>query len=198
MEIQLVEDLIKVSLSMFRKDFIGIFHGSLSAKIEEDRFIINKKEAIFDELTPADFIELNNARDYRWKDASIDALIHYHIYQNISEAKYIAYTMPPFVTAYTLEHETITPKDYFGARELGKIDIYDPGRYETWYDRAKIEIYQKMMASESSLLVIKGYGIYAYDRDLKNLVKTVALLENSCKILHRNAQYRGRGHYPIS
>lgn len=31
-----------MSLSMFRKGFLGIFHGSISARLEQDKFIINK------------------------------------------------------------------------------------------------------------------------------------------------------------
>ena len=44
MQTYLLNDLKHVSLSMFRKDFIGIFHGSLSARIEQDKFFINKKD----------------------------------------------------------------------------------------------------------------------------------------------------------
>ena len=39
-------ELQKISLAMFRKNFFGIFQGSISAKLEEGHFLINKKEAI--------------------------------------------------------------------------------------------------------------------------------------------------------
>jgi L-fuculose-phosphate aldolase len=32
-------------------------------------------------------------------------------------------------------------------------------------------------------MVIKGYGIYAYDRDIHNMAKNVALIENTCRVL---------------
>ena len=44
------EILRKISLSMFRDRLFGIFHGSISAKIKENQFLINKKDAIFDSL----------------------------------------------------------------------------------------------------------------------------------------------------
>jgi L-fuculose-phosphate aldolase len=32
-------------------------------------------------------------------------------------------------------------------------------------------------------MIIKGYGIYAYGRDLNDMVKRVAIIENSAKML---------------
>ncbi|HIC12629.1 MAG TPA: hypothetical protein EYO75_04540, partial [Sulfurimonas sp.] len=69
--------LSTLALSMFRKDFFGIYHGSISAKTESNRFIINTKEAIFDALDETSLIELYFKKDYRWKQASIDAKIHF-------------------------------------------------------------------------------------------------------------------------
>jgi DNA gyrase subunit B len=89
LEQHLVNELKAVSLSMFRKDFLGIFHGSISAKIENNIFVINKSDSIFDELVDEDFVELYDKKDYRWNCASQDADIHLHIYKNISEAKYV-------------------------------------------------------------------------------------------------------------
>ena len=189
----LLNDLKHVSLSMFRKNFIGIFHGSLSARIEQNKFFINKKDTIFDDVKDDDFIQLYSKKDYRWNEASLDADIHLHIYQNINEAKYICYAMPPFVTAYSLSHDNIIPKDYFGSVKFGSIDIYDPKQFEDWYERADIEIYRYMIEKKTNIIVIKGYGIYVYDRDMLQLAKTIALLENSCKLLYYSHESeRGR------
>jgi len=184
MQEHLLNELRHVSLSMFRKDFIGIFHGSLSARVEHNKFVINKEDTIFDDVAGEDFIELYSKKDYRWKEASLDADIHLNIYKNINEAKYICYAMPPFVTAYSLGHDTIVPKDYFGALHFGSIPVYDPKQFEDWYERADIEIYRYMREVSSNIIVIKGYGIYAYDRDIHQMAKNIALLEKSCKLLY--------------
>ncbi len=168
---------------MFRKNFLGIFHGSISAKIAEGKFIINKREAIFDELTPDNLIELYSKKDYRWNLASIDADIHLGIYQNISEAKYISYTMPPFVTAYSLKHDKIIPKDYFAYKKIGEIKVYDPKNFDDWYERAEVEVYRYFQTHDTNIMVIKGYGVISFDRDLIQMVKKIAILENSCKLL---------------
>ena len=93
---KILQNLKTISLSMFRKNFFGIFHGSISTKLEEGHFLINKKDAIFDDLDEESLIMLYHKRDYRWNDASMDAFIHSLLYQNIPNAKYIAYGMPPF------------------------------------------------------------------------------------------------------
>ena len=80
-------EISNIALSMFRKNFFGVFHGSISARIQHDSFLINKRTTIFDNLKEEDLIMLNSKRDYRWNDASIDADIHLNIYKNINEAK---------------------------------------------------------------------------------------------------------------
>lgn len=169
---------------MFRKNFFGIFHGSISARVEHNKFIINTKDAIFDGLKASDLIELYSKKDYRWNEASIDADIHLNIYKNISEAKYICYSMPPFLTAYSLTNDVIVPRDYFGATTFERIQVYDPKQFEDWYERADVEIYRYMMEKKTNIMVIRGYGVYAYDRDMHQIAKAIAVLENSCRLLH--------------
>jgi L-fuculose-phosphate aldolase len=180
---RLKNQLSSFALSMFRKDFFGIYHGALSAKTESTRFIINTNEAIFDAISDEHLIELYFTRDYRWKESSIDAGIHQGIYKQITDAKFITFTMPPFTTAYSLYHNIIIPKDYFGHKELGKITIYDPKHFEDWYDRASSEIPHYFLTHDTNLLVIKGFGVYAYNRDLHEMAKQLAVLEKSCRIL---------------
>ena len=182
--------LSSLALSMFRKDFFGIYHGSLSAKTESSRFIINTKEAVFDALDEHALIELYFKKDYRWNQASIDAKIHHSIYSQISEAKFICFSMPQFTTAYSLEHNIITPKDYFGYQEIGSIEIFDPKQFDDWYDRAQSEIAYYFQTSKTNIMVIRGYGVYAYSRDMHEMAKKLAILEKSCRLLMLNSTNR--------
>jgi L-fuculose-phosphate aldolase len=175
--------LSSLALSMFRKDFFGIYHGSISAKTESHRFLINTKEAIFDALDDMSLIELYFKKDYRWNQASIDAKIHYSIYSQISEAKFICFSMPQFTTAYSLKHNIIIPKDYFGHKEIGSITIIDPKQFEDWYDRADSEIAYYLQSQKTNIMVIRGYGVYAYSRDIHEMAKKLAILEKSCRLL---------------
>ncbi len=175
--------LSTLALAMFRKDFFGIFHGSISAKTESNRFVINTKEAIFDSLDSATLIELYYKKDYRWNQASMDANIHHSIYSQISDAKFICFTMPPFTTAYSLDHNIITPRDYFGYSELGSVDIIDPRSFDDWYERASSEIAYYFQSKKRDIMVIRGYGVYAYNRDIHEMAKKIAILEKSCRLL---------------
>jgi len=194
----LTEELIDVSQSLFHKNYFGIFHGSISAKIEEDTFLINRIETIFDEVTTESFIELTSKRDYRWKEASIDAEIHANIYKYISSAKYVAYTMPPYTTAHSLDGRNIALRDYFGYRTFEELNVYDPKNFDTWYERAPNEIYRYFKTNDLDVMLIKGYGIYSFHRDLHELVKKIAILENSCRLLHlAREQGSGLRHFPL-
>lgn len=175
--------LSNLALSMFRKDFFGIYHGSMSAKTESNRFLINTKEAVFDDIDESSLIELYYKKDYRWNMASIDSNIHFSIYSQISDAKFICFSMPPFTTAYSLDNSIIIPKDYFGHKELGSIPIIDPKQFDDWYDRAQSEIAYYMQTNKTDIMVIKGYGVYIYNRDLNMMAKKLAILEKSCRLL---------------
>ncbi len=180
----LVEAIAHVSLAMFRKSFFGVHHGSISARLDVGSFLVNKKEAIFDEITADSLIRLDSGQpDYRQNIASIDATIHEVIYHKIPHAKYIAYTMPPYVTAFALTHDVFEPMDFFGDEQIGKIAVYDPGNFSDWYDRAPHEIAGYFKTRETNLMLIRGYGVYAFDRDLSSLAKRIAILENSARLL---------------
>ena len=182
-KINLQNKLTTLALAMFRKDFFGIYHGSISAKTESHRFIINTKEAIFDALDESSLIELNFKKDYRWSQASIDASIHRNIYEQISDAKFISFSMPPFTTAYSLEHNIISPKDYFGYKEIGSIEIVNPKQFDDWYDRAESLIAHYFQSKKTDIMVIRGYGVYSFNRDLHEMAKKLAILEKSCRLL---------------
>jgi len=180
----LFEEIQAVSLSMFRKNFFGIYHGSISARVDAGSFIINKKEAIFDEIELESLIKIDiEVKDYKYNIASIDTPIHEQIYQDVPSAKYIAYTMPPYATAYSLKHDTLSPVDYFGDLNIGSIDIYDPGNFGDWYNRAPYEISNFFSNNSCKVMLIRGYGLIAYDRDISQLAKKIALLENSARLL---------------
>lgn len=177
------QKLSTFALSFFRKDFFGIYHGSISAKLESTLFTINSRESIFDAIDEKQLIELHFNKDYRWKEASIDADIHMNIYKVITDAKFITFTMPPFTTSYSLDHDIIIPQDYFGQQNIGQIPIYNPKQFDDWYDRASSEIAHYFLTHDANVMVIRGYGIYAYHRDLHEMAKQLAIIERSCRIL---------------
>jgi L-fuculose-phosphate aldolase len=186
--IQLLSDL---SFSMFSKNFFGIYHGSLSAKLDQHNFMINTKDAVFDNIDENSFCRLNmNKQDFRWNIASMEAHVHSTIYTNIHEAKYIAFGMPIYTTSYSLVNDNIIFEDYSGKTMFGEISIYNPGDFSTWYKRNALEITKYLKNSSNNMMVIKGVGTYIYDRDIHELVKKIAILENSCRLLSIKSTFK--------
>lgn len=177
------EELASVALSLFRKDFFGIYHGSISAKVDVNRFIINRQNAIFDNVNEKNLIELDFKQDYRWKSASMDAAIHHNIYTQISEAKYITFSMPPYTTSLATRSDTFNPQDFFGLTELGAMNVYNPKTFDDWYERAQTEIPHYLSSENTNIMIIRGYGVFAFSRDLHDMAKRLAVLEKSCRII---------------
>ncbi|PHO10994.1 MULTISPECIES: class II aldolase and adducin N-terminal domain-containing protein [Malaciobacter] len=188
---KIVKLLSNLSLTMFRKNFFGIYHGAISAKVDHNSFIINTSDAIFDEMSENSFCHLSTTKqDYRWNIASIESHIHATIYNNIHEAKYIAFGVPIFTTAYTLDHDLIVFDDYFGKTTFGEVPIINPGNYDSWYDRNALEITKYLKESHTNVMIIKGVGMYIYDRDINELVRKIAIMENSCRLLSIRSSYQ--------
>ena len=188
MDKHLFDEIKHVSLSLFNKNFFGVYHGSISARVSSSGFIINSKNTILDEVTEESLVRLDcQQKDYRWTEASTDAVIHEHIYKSIPNAKYVCFTMPPYATAYSLKHGKVSPQDYHGKKVLGEIIIYDPKNIDNWMERAPFEIPQFFQKHDTHLLLIKGFGLISYDRDITEMAKKVSILENSCRLLALSA-----------
>ena len=188
MDKHLIEDITHISLSLFNKNFFSVYHGSISARITSSGFIINSKDTILNEVTEDSLVRLDcQKRDYRWNLASMDVHIHENIYETIPNAKYISYTMPPYSTAYSLKHGKVLPADYYGKKVLGEVIIYDPKNIDNWLERAPYEIPKFFQKHDTNLLLIKGFGLIAYDRDITEMAKKISILENSCRLLALSA-----------
>ena len=184
MDKHLIHNIKHISLSLFNKNFFGVYHGSISARLSKNSFIINSKETILDEVTEASLVKLDcQKRDYRWSLANADVHIHEHIYETIPNAKYVSYTMPPYATAYSLKHGKVLPQDYYGQKILGEIIVYDPQNIDDWLNRAPFEISQFFQNHDTHILLIRGFGVICYDRDITEMAKKVSILENSCRLL---------------
>ena len=95
--------------------------------------------------------------------------------------------MPPYATAYSLKHGKVSPQDYYGKKVLGDLIVYDPKNIEDWLERAPYEIHQFFQKHDTHLLLIKGFGVISYDRDLTEMAKKISILENSCRLLALSA-----------
>lgn len=181
----LAQTISDISLGLFRKNFFSMYHGTISAKTDNKHFVINTHDAIFDEISIKSLCEVPLDENLSWQNASIQSHIHSSIYKQFHEAKYIISGLPPFTSSYSLKKENsiIKPEDYFGALTFGEIQVYDPGDFKTWHKRSELEITEHMRKNKNHIMIIRGVGMYGYDRDIMKLVRKIAILENSCKLL---------------
>ncbi|MCK4874580.1 MAG: class II aldolase/adducin family protein, partial [Sulfurimonas sp.] len=66
---------------------------------------------------------------------------------------------------------------------IGSIEIVDPKQFEDWYERANSEIAYYFNSKKTDIMVIRGYGVYTFNRDLHEMAKKIAILEKSCRLL---------------
>lgn len=180
---ELIHRLCKVSSSLCQSGLFGIFYGSISARRSKENFLINRKDALLDSMDLDSFMLLHDKEDYRWKEASLDSYIHASIYRNFLDAQFVICAYTPFASAYSLKRTSLIPNDYLGYKVLGKqCPILDSKDYDTLYERVDTDIVRYFKTHKSNFVIIKGFGIYAYGRDLNAVVKLIATAEHSCKI----------------
>jgi len=162
-----------------KKGMFHIYQTSFSIRTENDKFIINKNDALF--LEDDIFTEVHYKKDLSWGIASNDVNIHSFIYQKISTAKCIAHIFPINLVTYSLYHGQFKPIDFYGETVIGNKKIFEIEN--TQHAKEEIENIIKKHIMSNNIIIIKGYGAYIFDRDPKELTKKASILENSAKIL---------------
>jgi len=173
------EDYEKTVETLTKKGMFHIYQASFSIRTENDKFIINKNDALF--LEDEIFTEIHYKKDLSWQLASADANIHSFIYQKISTAKCIAHIFPINLVTYSLYHRQFKPLDFYGENIISQRKIYEVNDENHFSDEVDGIIQKNILKND--IIIIKGYGAYLYDRDIKELTKKASILENSSKIL---------------
>jgi L-fuculose-phosphate aldolase len=169
----------KILEILIRKGMFHIYQTSFSIRSENDKFLITKNDALF--LENDIFTEIHYKKDLSWQEASNDANIHSFIYQKISTAKYVAHIFPVNLVTYSLYHRQFKALDFYGKTVIGNKKIYEVNENNHFSEEVE-KIVKKNILNEG-IVIIKGYGAYLYDRDIKELAKKASILENSAKIL---------------
>ena len=178
-----IEHLCQIIRFFFDKDFVGLYKGSVSMRLDFSRFMINKRDAIFANPEADDFIQLYTHEDNRYTEASRDAKIHSSIYNLTEDAKYIAILHPIYAVVQSLENELIKPVDPIGQHAFGQLPVYNPSQFDDFYENADIYIKRYFAENDQQCLLVKGYGLCIYGRDIIKLVRFVEIFEFSCKVL---------------
>ena len=175
--------LKSISLSMFRKGFLGTHSGSLSVKKSSDSFMINKRDAVFDHIEDKSLIEISISKHSLWGLASFHTPIHSAIYESFASAKYIACVAPAKIVAYSIIKNHIKPIDYHGQLVFNDISVLDPKNTSDWYTRAPSQVVNYMKKRSINYVVVRGVGLYVHAREMRELVSIVEAITESCEVL---------------
>ena len=178
-----IELLKSISLSMFRKGFLGTHSGSLSVKKSSDSFLINKREAVFDQIKDESLVEISISKHSLWGVASFHTPIHSAIYESFASAKYIACVAPAKIVAYSIIKNHIKPIDYHGQLVFEDIVVLDPKNTSDWYSRAPSQVVNYMKKRNINYVVVRGVGLYVYAREIRQLISIVEAVTESCEVL---------------
>jgi len=185
--------LSSISKMLFESSLFGLYNGSISLKRDHNCFIINKRDCFFASITPDMFYELSiEEKNYNWRLGSINSNLHLDIYNNFHEAKYIISAMPPNVSALSFLTDEIVPIDYFGIKHFKNIKVHILDDLMNWHENASSSIINYFKNSEHNIVVVRGIGIYAYGRDMDELVEKISVLEDSARLLLKTKHYQAK------
>lgn len=157
------------------------YGSSLSMRFDSDNFIVSKQNSLFE--SKDDYALLLGKKDYRWKEASKNALLHQNIYKNIISARFACYCSPAFICAYALGHTAFEPLDLNGAELVGSAFIYDTKQLDGWSERAPSEIVRYFIQNNTNFVVLKSGELCVYAKSASELLAVISTIEHSAKLL---------------
>lgn len=158
-------EIMKYAKIMYEKNFLYGLDGSLSTKIDNNLFLINKNLIFSDDISY--FTKLQLGENYKYKDANKDAKFHSLIYSNISQAKVVAVIVSEFILKIC---------------KLGIINYKNTNiiTYPNSILNNKNELISQL--NNKNYLLIKDFGLLIYDRDFTSLFSNVFKVDLMAKI----------------
>lgn len=161
----MVDEIKKYARIMYEKNFLYGLKGSISARFEDDYFIINKN-IIYDE-SDRYFTKLALNENYKYKDASNESNMHSLIYNNFSQAKVMAVVVSDSILK-------INQKGYLLAKNN---NIYSQN-FNILDDSKKIINHIKL----TNYILLKDYGLVIFSRDFNELFSNIFSIDLAAKI----------------
>lgn len=174
---------------IFRKNFFNTCLDSVSTRSFNKSFLVHQIQTNFlTELKENHLLEIYlNKNDYNLDHKLLYINIHKHIYLEIESAKFILITTPPNILSLSLRDKCIMPIDYYGAKYFKVLKVFNPKKLINWDKRAVDNIITFFKDNMNlNIMVIKGFAVINYGRDIDDISSKLNLLENSCRIINDN------------
>lgn len=171
---------------LYSKGYVSFYGGNLSGASEHKIIITKTGESLFNITKPA---LIGGSRNELIEQASSELDVHNEIYNSIGESFFhygIVHAHPPHVVAaslgtkYYLEPKDIEGKYYSPRVLMVEQDMEEPRSYFL----ASIQDALKCPETKNSrLLVVRGHGVFAWGKTLRNAFAVLDSFELSMKIL---------------
>ncbi len=153
--------------------------GNGSVRVGE-HYWITPSGACADALTEQDLVpaELTAAPP---AGASLDAPLHAAVYHNRDDVGAILHSHGPHALALTLDGTPFRALDFEGQAYFPQVPVLDIP-YADYLQRAPAEVAAGLR--EHRIVIVRGHGLYAADRDLNLAYKWCSSLEHSARIAY--------------
>ncbi len=172
-------EILEVGKLLFEEGLVSARAGNLSRAFGEKLFI-TRTGSFTGKLSPEDVIVVplkgSSIIDHR---ASVELLVHREIILRTGK-KAVVHAHPPSGVALSFTREVIKPEDSEGREVLGIVRVLEVRKPSASEELAKAV---SETLKDSKVVLVRGHGAFAADRDLFKAYSYISTLEHSCKIL---------------
>lgn len=178
--LRLREEIIEVCLALLEKGLIVRTWGNVSARLDEEHFLITPSGIKYKDLTP-DMLPVVNIKDLSFEGdykPSSELLVHRSIYQARSDAQFVIHTHQTYATCVG----ALGKKRLKGERKGEKV-IYPVADYAL-PGTNKLSANIKAALIENSMaksVIMSNHGSVSFGRDAAEAVNEAVLLEKAAK-----------------
>lgn len=173
-----VRKILKVAHLLYQEGLVDARAGNISFRID-DKIIITRTGSHLGELTEEDLILLPLLGITPLLErASSEMPVHREVYLRTSH-RAVVHAHPPATVSLSLRKEKIIPVDSEGKILLKEVCVVEdlPSGSEALAEAVA------SLLQDNSLVVVRGHGVFAADRDPMKAYGWISVLERSCRIL---------------
>lgn len=179
-------EIIEVGRLLFREGLVSARAGNVSRAFG-DRLFITRTGSLTGELSHEDIISLPlKGRSILEERASVELEVHRRIILETGKPA-VVHAHPPHAVALSLSEDTMLPLDSEGKDLVGEVKVLSlekPSASEELAEAASVAL------KDSKVVLVRGHGAFAADRELKLAYAHISTLEHSCKILMWSREHR--------
>jgi 3-dehydro-4-phosphotetronate decarboxylase len=175
------QDLIKTGKFMMEYGLAWGNAGNISARANEDRYLITASGTFLGELEPSDLVgcSISGQSEAYGKKPSKETPMHQAIYQNRPEINAVLHASPFYSTLVACSNIEI-PSNWFVEtmyylERVERVPYHHPGSQALGEAVAE-------KAGKANILLLENHGVLVYETSLKEARMALQTLELACKM----------------